>query len=955
MMKADRPMGVHCKAGVGRTGTMIGSYIIIKYKMRAMTAMAWMRLCRPGMVSTVQQDFLLGVEHDNLGADPRESLTTRDTALLGEKTNVKRENSSQQLLLSYQQNFLTASDQNQRISMTSSKTYSQIQNKEYSPAGSKGSHQQMMMMSQGHNHQGGSPSKFIQIANELTINKSPSDKNFEIKEMKFNQQIDNISYQDPSLRASNQRGGSMVGPEIYTGNNTLISKEDAAAIVGQSINMHNGSLRNSMTMEQGATNASAKNRSISQSYVRQTTQPNKRGDSNSIIKSFVVPRKDKSRTAFSPRIRELNFSSTKNQRNKPFNVIGSTQFESLPNSQQNTGREIGSFRGRVTDFVQRVNSNSAVSLKTYNPSNNRNFNTQEDIHIQNSNYASPLTRGLKTRNTVNIEDSMRNTVHLTNTTPQNLVKAFDIRSGSPLIDTRRHHQTMDSMKNSFVDDIALQSQNPVQPKGKAVINSPPVTNQPFAFKQSNYNSAVMHKPSEMIKDSASQYSTPQHILGGRDSNSYNKIQTQRSGVQQKALLQFTKPPIQNAVKQNRLNSLKIQKRDQTFKGIDQKQLQSMYYMGPKKNSKNQNSFHHQHEQRSNLNLKKQPILNLSLRQNLKMNPSKNQSNILLKNITNNKNSIDGNNANGSFRNQQISIHGKPNPQQHRSKVFEMRQGGHGLQNRQIIGDTSRGNLNQSSSKQQGSQSRNVLGAVIGKRKNGKGGLFMRGRSTQQNVQGQRYSPLQQIKNQNRTVLVTQNSRRAIGQKAEQIQIQSNPINIAQNTRTSAVPTLRQRQGQIFGQAGHTRSDSYNNNQPRYVEQNGPTPNNQFYSSGLDQQRAQLNKFIYKSDSTIGNRPSIQPGISQRMRGQPKNNSFLQNQFIQTQQQQQMKYQEKQKFKDNSKRVNSIKIGASQSSTGKSNVLKLNYFVHGNGPAQGLRSRNNRQIRNEGRKVTNSFF
>lgn len=49
---------------------MIGSYLILNYQMPAKIAMAWMRLQRPGMVSTYQQEFLLGVERDNLGTNP---------------------------------------------------------------------------------------------------------------------------------------------------------------------------------------------------------------------------------------------------------------------------------------------------------------------------------------------------------------------------------------------------------------------------------------------------------------------------------------------------------------------------------------------------------------------------------------------------------------------------------------------------------------------------------------------------------------------------------------------------------------------------------------------------------------------------------------------------------------------------------------------------------------------
>nr|CAH7743471.1 unnamed protein product [Callosobruchus chinensis] len=41
-------VAVHCKAGLGRTGSLIGAYLIKHYHMTAREAIGWMRLCRPG-------------------------------------------------------------------------------------------------------------------------------------------------------------------------------------------------------------------------------------------------------------------------------------------------------------------------------------------------------------------------------------------------------------------------------------------------------------------------------------------------------------------------------------------------------------------------------------------------------------------------------------------------------------------------------------------------------------------------------------------------------------------------------------------------------------------------------------------------------------------------------------------------------------------------------------------
>ena len=53
---------VHCKAGLGRTGTCIGAYIMKHYGFTASEVIAWMRICRPGCVIGPQQQFLKEIE-----------------------------------------------------------------------------------------------------------------------------------------------------------------------------------------------------------------------------------------------------------------------------------------------------------------------------------------------------------------------------------------------------------------------------------------------------------------------------------------------------------------------------------------------------------------------------------------------------------------------------------------------------------------------------------------------------------------------------------------------------------------------------------------------------------------------------------------------------------------------------------------------------------------------------
>jgi protein-tyrosine phosphatase len=61
--KAKGGVAVHCKAGLGRSVTLIGAYVIRKYKVSAHVFIAWARIARPGSVIGPQQHFLVEFEH----------------------------------------------------------------------------------------------------------------------------------------------------------------------------------------------------------------------------------------------------------------------------------------------------------------------------------------------------------------------------------------------------------------------------------------------------------------------------------------------------------------------------------------------------------------------------------------------------------------------------------------------------------------------------------------------------------------------------------------------------------------------------------------------------------------------------------------------------------------------------------------------------------------------------
>jgi cell division cycle 14 len=70
--KETGAVAVHCKAGLGRTGTLIGLYAMKHYNISARAFIGWIRIARPGSILGPQQHYMIVILKSNLKEKERE-------------------------------------------------------------------------------------------------------------------------------------------------------------------------------------------------------------------------------------------------------------------------------------------------------------------------------------------------------------------------------------------------------------------------------------------------------------------------------------------------------------------------------------------------------------------------------------------------------------------------------------------------------------------------------------------------------------------------------------------------------------------------------------------------------------------------------------------------------------------------------------------------------------------
>jgi len=103
-------VAVHCKAGLGRTGTLIAMYVMKHYRFTASDFIGWIRILRPGSILGPQQYFL----HEKMGE--MFGQTSRSAVWSGLSDEYKRH--AQRMIDTHQSVNVAYSSDDQKISST---------------------------------------------------------------------------------------------------------------------------------------------------------------------------------------------------------------------------------------------------------------------------------------------------------------------------------------------------------------------------------------------------------------------------------------------------------------------------------------------------------------------------------------------------------------------------------------------------------------------------------------------------------------------------------------------------------------------------------------------------------------------------------------------------------------------------------------------------------------------
>lgn len=64
IIEEKKAVAVHCKAGLGRTGSLIAAFCMKHFGFPAAAFIGWIRICRPGSVLGPQQKYLNDIQDD---------------------------------------------------------------------------------------------------------------------------------------------------------------------------------------------------------------------------------------------------------------------------------------------------------------------------------------------------------------------------------------------------------------------------------------------------------------------------------------------------------------------------------------------------------------------------------------------------------------------------------------------------------------------------------------------------------------------------------------------------------------------------------------------------------------------------------------------------------------------------------------------------------------------------